>query len=44
MIRAIAGITVNDSLLVCRFQRLCDLFRDWQGFVERDRPARNALR
>jgi len=34
---------MNDSLLVRRFQRLGDLFRDRQPFIDRDRAARNAL-
>ena len=35
---------MDDALLVRRFEGLCDLLRDRQRFVERDRPARDALR
>jgi hypothetical protein len=35
---------MNDPLLMRRFERVRDLFRDRQRFVDRDRPARNALR
>ena len=31
-------------LLVRRLERLGDLLRDWQGLVERNRSARDALR
>ena len=37
-------IAMDDALLVRRFEGLCDLLRDRQRFVERDRPARDALR
>jgi hypothetical protein len=37
-------IAMNDALLVCRFQRLGDLLRDRQRFVERDRTTHEALR
>ena len=37
-------IAVDDPLLVRGFERLCDLLRDGQGFVERHGPARDALR
>ena len=37
-------IAMNDPLLVRRFERLGDLLRDGQRLVDRDRPARNALR
>ena len=37
-------VTVNHSLLVRRFERLRDLFRDGQRFVERDRAAGDPLR
>ncbi len=37
-------IAVNDPLLVRRFERLRDLLRDRQRFVDRDRPARDSLR
>ena len=37
-------IAMNDALLVRRFERLGDLLRDRQRLVERDRPARDALR
>ena len=35
---------MNDPVFVRRFERLGDLFRDGQRLVDRDRPARNALR
>jgi len=35
---------MDDALLVRRFERLRDLLRDGQRLVNRDRPARNALR
>ena len=35
---------MDDALLVRRFERLGDLLRDRQRLVDRDRPARNALR
>ena len=35
---------MDDALLVRRFERLGDLLRDRQRFVERDRAARDALR
>ena len=35
---------MDDALLVRGFKRFRDLFRDRQRFVDRDRPARNALR
>ena len=35
---------MNDPLLVRRLERLRDLLRDRQRFVERDRAARNTLR
>ena len=37
-------IAMDDPLLMRRFERLCDLLRDRQRLVDRDRPARNALR
>ena len=37
-------IAMDDPLLVRRFERLGDLLRDGQRFVERDRAARDALR
>ena len=37
-------IAVNDALLVRGFERLGDLLRDGQRFVERNRAARDALR
>ena len=37
-------IAMDDALLVRGFKRFGDLFRDRQRFVDRDRPARNALR
>ena len=36
-------IAVDDPLLVRRFERLGDLPRDRQRFVERNRPARDPL-
>ena len=35
---------MDDPLLVRGFERLGDLLRDRQRFVERDRAARDALR
>lgn len=35
---------MDDALLVRGFERLGDLLRDGQGFVERDRAPRAALR
>ena len=35
---------MDDALLVCGFECLGDLLRDWQRFINRDRAARNALR
>ena len=35
---------MDDPLLMRRFERVRDLFRDRQRFVDRDRPARDALR
>ena len=35
---------MDDPLLVRRFERLGDLLRDRQRFVERDRAARDSLR
>ena len=35
---------MDDALLVRRFERLGDLLRDRQRFVERDRAARDPLR
>ncbi len=35
---------MNDPLLVRGFERVGDLFRDGQSFVERNRTLRNALR
>ena len=35
---------MNNPLFMRGFQRLRNLFRDGQGFVERDRAARDALR
>ena len=35
---------MDDALLVRRFERVGDLLRDWQRFVERDRAARDPLR
>ena len=35
---------MNDPLLVRRFKRLGDLFRDRECFIDRDRAARNPLR
>ena len=35
---------MNDSLLVRGFERIRDLLRDRQGFVERNRSPRDALR
>ncbi len=35
---------MDDALLVRRFERVGDLFRDRQRFVERNRAARDALR
>jgi hypothetical protein len=35
---------MNDALLVRRFERLGNLLRDRQRFVDGDRPARDALR
>ena len=32
-------IAMNDPLLVRRLQRLGNLLRDWQRFIERNRPA-----
>ena len=37
-------IAMNDPLFMRRFERLRDLLRDRQRLVDRDRPARNALR
>ena len=37
-------IAMNDSLFVRGFERFGDLLRDRQRLVDRDRPARNALR
>ena len=37
-------IAMDDALLVRGFKRVRDLFRDQQRFVDRDRPACNALR
>ena len=37
-------IAMDDALLVRRFQRVSDLLRDGQRLVDRDRPARDALR
>ena len=37
-------IAMNDPLLMRGFERLGNLFRDGQRLVDRDRPARNALR
>ena len=37
-------IAMNDPLLMRGFERLGDLLRDRQRLVNRDRPARNALR
>ena len=37
-------IAVDDALLVRGLERFGDLFRNRQRFVDRDRPARNALR
>ena len=36
-------IAVDDPLLVCGFERVGDLFRDGEGFVDRQRPARDAV-
>lgn len=33
---------MNDALPVRRVQRVPDLARDWQRFVQRNRPARDA--
>ena len=35
---------MDDALLVRGFKRFGDLFRDRQRFVDRDRPASDALR
>ena len=35
---------MNDSLFVRRFERLRDLLRDRQRFVDRNRPLRNSIR
>ena len=37
-------IAMNDPLFMRGFERLRDLLRDRQRLVDRDRPARNALR
>ena len=37
-------IAMDDALLVRRFERFGDLLRDRQRLVERDRPARDAVR
>ena len=34
---------MDDAGLVRGFQRLGNLARDWQGFVERHRPLRDAV-
>jgi len=35
---------MNDAVLVCRFERLCNLTRDGQGFINRNRRLRDAVR
>ena len=37
-------IAVDDSVLVSRFERIGNLLRDLQRFVERDRAVRNSIR
>lgn len=34
---------MDNSLLVGRFERLCDLSCNWQRFIERNRPACDAV-
>ena len=36
-------VAMDDALLVRRFERLCDLSRDRQRFVEGNRPLRNPI-
>jgi hypothetical protein len=35
---------MNDPGVVCGFERLGDLPRDWERFIDCDRPARDAVR
>ena len=37
-------IPMDDALLVCGFQRLCDLLRKLERLGDRNRPPRNPLR
>ena len=36
-------VAMDDALLVCRFERVRDLLRDWNRFIERNSAPRDAI-